>query len=79
MLRSDLVATLKNNADCKLKVFETRQTKLLGSELSERTDESSAGAAGPDIGGIWHDANDPGSMAHIAQHGDQFEFTRPGL
>jgi hypothetical protein len=68
VLRSDLAATLKDNAACKLKVFDTLQNKLLGS----------GAASAPNIGGTWHDTNDPNNVTRITQQGDRFEFTRTG-
>ncbi len=59
---------MKDNSACKLKVFDTLQTKLLGSESP----------AGPNITGTWHDTNDPNNVTRITQHGDRFEFTRTG-
>ena len=53
VLRSDLAATLKDNAACKLKVFETLQTKFLRSESSPPLN----------ITGRWRDVSDPSSVA----------------
>jgi hypothetical protein len=68
VLRSDLATTLKDNAACKLRVFDALQSKLLGP----------GPALAPGIDGVWHDTNDPNTVTHIVQRGDRFEFTRTG-
>jgi hypothetical protein len=68
VLRSDLAATLKDNAACKLKVFETLQTKFLSSESSPPLN----------ITGRWRDVSDPTSVAQVTQNGDQTEITKKG-
>jgi hypothetical protein len=47
VLRSDLAATLKDNAACKLKVFDTLQNKLLGSGAAPAPTTQGAGVSGP--------------------------------
>lgn len=47
VLRSDLAATLKDNAACKLKVFDTLQDKLLGSGSAPAPITQGAGMSGP--------------------------------
>jgi hypothetical protein len=68
VLRQDLAGTLRDNAACKLKVFETLSTKFL----------SSAPPMEPalNIAGRWRDNR--GIMYNIAQEGDAFRFSAFG-
>jgi hypothetical protein len=69
----DLANALKNNTDCRQKVFELLQAKLLppsGPVIDP--------PQGSNISGIWHDTADPTSEARISQQNDQFEFTKTG-
>ena len=68
VLRQDLAATLRDNAACKLKVFETLSTKIL----------SSVPQAEPvlNIAGRWRD--NWGITYNIVQEGDAFRFSAFG-
>lgn len=70
VLRSDLAATLKDNAACKLKVFDTLQNKLLGTEPHTDID------IGPDFfAGRWKmQKNDAG----ISSYGSVVDYRADG-
>jgi len=67
VLRQDLAGTLRDNAACKLKVFETLSTKILSSVPQEPA---------LNIAGRWRD--NWGTMYTIAQEGDAFRFSTSG-
>jgi len=65
VLRQDLAGTLRDNAACKLKVFENLSAKLLSSVEPALS-----------IGGRWRD--NWGIIYSIAQEGDAFQFSASG-
>jgi hypothetical protein len=72
VLRQDLATTLRDNANCKLKVFEKLEEKLLNA-----TSSSSQPPAALNISGRWRD--NLGVIYQITQRGNQFTFTAEGV
>jgi len=64
VLRQDLAGTLRDNAACKLKVFETLSTKILSA--APQVEQA------PNIAGRWRD--NLGTTYVVDQEGDSFRF-----